>query len=66
MHALQSYLWNKAASHRVETYGIAEVRVGDLVLPLAADLQAPGTLPWKERGGGGPHSEAGWHMQSSA
>jgi tRNA(Glu) U13 pseudouridine synthase TruD len=42
LHALQSYLWNKAASHRVETYGMEEVQVGDLVLPLTADIQIPG------------------------
>eukprot|EP00584_Thalassiosira_punctigera_P017562 CAMPEP_0172554680 /NCGR_PEP_ID=MMETSP1067-20121228/55866_1 /TAXON_ID=265564 ORGANISM="Thalassiosira punctigera, Strain Tpunct2005C2" /NCGR_SAMPLE_ID=MMETSP1067 /ASSEMBLY_ACC=CAM_ASM_000444 /LENGTH=743 /DNA_ID=CAMNT_0013343097 /DNA_START=257 /DNA_END=2488 /DNA_ORIENTATION=+ len=32
LHAYQSYLWNKVASHRIETGGSTEVRVGDLVL----------------------------------
>lgn len=42
LHALQSFLWNKAASHRVEAFGVEGVQVGDLVLPLAADVQTPG------------------------
>ena len=32
LHAYQSYLWNKVASHRIETGGSTEVRVGDLIL----------------------------------
>ena len=32
----QSYLWNSAASHRVEAYGAGAVVAGDLVLPVAA------------------------------
>ena len=44
LHALQSFLWNKAASHRVETLGVQEVQVGDLVLPLAADVPIAGEL----------------------
>jgi len=32
LHAYQSYLWNKVASHRIETGGSTEVRAGDLVL----------------------------------
>ena len=42
LHALQSFLWNKAASHRVETFGVQGVQVGDLVLPLAADVPIAG------------------------
>lgn len=32
LHALQSYLWNHVASHRLETVGRQDVVVGDLVL----------------------------------
>jgi len=32
LHAYQSYLFNMVASHRIETGGSTEVRVGDLVL----------------------------------
>ncbi|KAL3816183.1 hypothetical protein ACHAXA_007301 [Cyclostephanos tholiformis] len=32
LHAYQSYLWNMVASHRIESGGSTEVRVGDLVL----------------------------------
>jgi tRNA pseudouridine13 synthase len=32
LHAYQSYLWNMVASHRVESGGSTEIRVGDLVL----------------------------------
>jgi len=32
VHAFQSYLWNCAASHRVETYGWERVVAGDLVM----------------------------------
>ena len=42
LHALQSFLWNKAASHRVETFGVKGVQEGDLVLPLAADVTISG------------------------
>ena len=44
LHAYQSYLFNMVASHRVETGGSLEVRVGDLV--LVEDLSS-------EKGGGG-------------
>lgn len=33
MSSLQSFLWNKAASHRVSQFGIEKVVSGDLVLP---------------------------------
>eukprot|EP00571_Detonula_confervacea_P000535 CAMPEP_0172318450 /NCGR_PEP_ID=MMETSP1058-20130122/34921_1 /TAXON_ID=83371 /ORGANISM="Detonula confervacea, Strain CCMP 353" /LENGTH=728 /DNA_ID=CAMNT_0013033289 /DNA_START=88 /DNA_END=2271 /DNA_ORIENTATION=- len=32
LHAYQSYLWNMVASHRIESGGSTEVRIGDLVL----------------------------------
>ena len=32
LHAYQSYLWNMVATHRIETGGSTEVKVGDLVL----------------------------------
>jgi tRNA pseudouridine13 synthase len=32
LHAYQSYIWNKAASHRITDGGSNEIRVGDLVL----------------------------------
>ncbi|KAL9183564.1 hypothetical protein ACHAXT_004420 [Thalassiosira profunda] len=32
LHAYQSYLWNKVASHRIESGGSTEVRAGDLIL----------------------------------
>ncbi|KAL7468386.1 hypothetical protein ACHAXS_008622 [Conticribra weissflogii] len=32
LHAYQSYLWNKVASHRIETGGSSDIQVGDLVL----------------------------------
>ena len=36
----QSYLWNAAASHRVERYGGTAVVAGDLVLPASAAAAA--------------------------
>ncbi|CAG9463675.1 unnamed protein product [Pedinophyceae sp. YPF-701] len=41
MHALQSYFWNKAATHRVATFGVDGVVEGDLVV-LDADAAAGG------------------------
>ncbi|XP_049848089.1 uncharacterized protein LOC126311183 [Schistocerca gregaria] len=50
VHAYQSYIWNEAASKRVDAYGISEVVVGDLVVenpetlggPNSADLEGDG------------------------
>mmetsp|Transcript_6937 Transcript_6937/g.14465 ORF Transcript_6937/g.14465 Transcript_6937/m.14465 type:complete len:745 (-) Transcript_6937:156-2390(-) len=44
LHAYQSYLWNKVASHRIKTGGSSDVQVGDLVLIEDKSL--------KEGGGG--------------
>ena len=33
---LQSYLWNTAASHRIDTFGTSSVVAGDLVLERGA------------------------------
>ena len=32
VHAYQSFLWNTAATHRVQTYGIDAAVAGDLVI----------------------------------
>ena len=42
MPAVQSYLWNTAASHRVEIFGSSSVIAGDLVLQRGA--AAPSAL----------------------
>ena len=44
LHSVQSLLWNLAASHRAGTLGIAQVSVGDLVLPPDADASFQGLL----------------------
>ena len=36
-HAYQSFLWNAAASHRVQAYGVAGAVAGDLVLSPAGE-----------------------------
>ena len=41
VHAYQSFLWNTAASHRVQTYGIAAAVAGDLVIPVGTACGAP-------------------------
>eukprot|EP00579_Thalassiosira_antarctica_P012167 CAMPEP_0201914806 /NCGR_PEP_ID=MMETSP0903-20130614/4892_1 /ASSEMBLY_ACC=CAM_ASM_000552 /TAXON_ID=420261 /ORGANISM="Thalassiosira antarctica, Strain CCMP982" /LENGTH=736 /DNA_ID=CAMNT_0048450263 /DNA_START=98 /DNA_END=2308 /DNA_ORIENTATION=+ len=54
LHAYQSFLWNKVASHRIETGGSTEVRVGDLVLTEDKPL---------EKGGGGTSGLKGKSVQ---
>ena len=44
LHAYQSYLWNMVASHRMESGGNTEVRVGDLVqIETGMDCASGGT-----------------------
>ena len=38
----QSYLWNTAASHRIERFGASVVVAGDLVLPQKAGVRDGG------------------------
>ncbi len=40
VHAYQSFLWNTAATHRVQTYGIDAAVAGDLVIPLGTTCGA--------------------------
>lgn len=43
VHAFQSYVWNMAASHRIETYGL-DVAIGDVVCP-SSERGAKAALP---------------------
>lgn len=45
LHAVQSLLWNLAASHRVKEYGIDKVQLGDLVLPRGTPGDAAASAP---------------------
>ena len=63
IHAYQSYLWNSAASHRVETFGTERAVAGDLVLPRqAAAAATPPTAvrsaPASQDGGDGDDAPA--------
>ena len=66
LHALQSFLWNCAASERVRTYGFSRAVEGDLVLPDCAEdaegLEGAEGAEEGEGGGaeGGAVEEAGW------
>ena len=44
VHAYQSYLWNAAASHRVQTYGAEAAVAGDLVIPSGGTEPADSAL----------------------
>ncbi len=39
---MQSYLWNTAASHRVERFGVHAAVAGDLVLPQKTGIRDGG------------------------
>lgn len=43
LHAYQSYIWNKAASHRIAEGGCTSVRLGDLVLVEDKGLEEGGS-----------------------
>lgn len=42
INSLQSYLWNCAASHRIQVYGATNVVLGDLVIPRSQPSASPG------------------------
>ena len=42
MSSLQSFLWNKAASHRATEFGLDTVVVGDLVIPSCQEPSSNG------------------------
>lgn len=48
LHAFQSELWNRAASHRITTYGRKPV-VGDLVLPSMLNKEGAGVRKNEKR-----------------
>jgi tRNA pseudouridine13 synthase len=56
LHAWQSYVWNQAASARVEQHGVGSVVAGDLVL----------LLPPGGGGGGGGAADAGGSAEAAA
>ena len=44
VHAYQSYLWNAAASHRVQAHGAEAAVAGDLVIPSGGTEPADSAL----------------------